>query len=468
MLPLALSAQEPKDAAPLKYWSAPLYWLPSSAQFSSAAKIATAASAAFPTTPLMFVAITPCRVIDTRSIFGFPSPFGAPSLVGGATRSFPMQASTLCNIPASAAAYSLNVTVTPVGGASLGFLTLWPLGSSRPNASTVNNPNALPAIANAAIVPAGNDGSGSVDAYASSTTDLIIDINGYYASPSDNTNLAIGLRALQNNTGNSNTAVGGGTLFENTSGSLNTAIGDATMFYNVTGNGNTATGAFAMQYNITGSQNAAHGAAALQNNTSGQNNTAFGYEALQNNTTGSGNIAVGTFAATNVSNGNGNNIHIGNQGGSADNSTIRIGTSGTQTSFFAAGVSGITTGLSGAVPVVIDANGQLGTVSSSARYKEDIHDMADASTGLLSLRPVTFRYRQPYADGTKPLDYGLIAEEVGRIYPDLVVKDADGQIQTLQYQKLTPMLLNELQKQQREIQELRDSLAELRGRQSEK
>ena len=117
---------------------------------------------------------------------------------------------------------------------------------------------------------------------------------------------------------------------------------------------------------------------------------------------------------------------------------------------------------------MIDTNGQLGTISSSARYKEDIHDMADASSGVLQLRPVTFRYKQPYTDGSKPLDYGLIAEEVAKVYPDLVVKDADGKIQTVQYQKLMPMLLSELQKehergdqQEETIRRLQDRLAAL-------
>jgi hypothetical protein len=111
-----------------------------------------------------------------------------------------------------------------------------------------------------------------------------------------------------------------------------------------------------------------------------------------------------------------------------------------------AGVSGTTTGVADALPVVIDSNGQLGTISSSQRFKEDIQDMGDASSDLLRLRPVTFRYKQAYKDGSKPIDYGLIAEEVADVYPDLVVRNKDGEIQTVQYQKLTPMLLNEVQK----------------------
>jgi hypothetical protein len=93
------------------------------------------------------------------------------------------------------------------------------------------------------------------------------------------------------------------------------------------------------------------------------------------------------------------------------------------------------------------ATGQLGTINSSRRYKDDIQDMDTANSDLLKLRPVTFRYKQPYADGSKPLDYGLIAEEVAEVYPDLVSRNADGQIETVQYHKLAPMLLNELQKE---------------------
>lgn len=117
--------------------------------------------------------------------------------------------------------------------------------------------------------------------------------------------------------------------------------------------------------------------------------------------------------------------------------------------------------------MVIDSNGQLGTVNSSARFKEDIQDMSDASNGLLLLRPVTYRYRTPYDDRDKPLDYGLIAEEVAAIYPDLAVKGRDGQIETVQYQKLTPMLLNELQKQDRRARQQDEAIRLLEVRLAE-
>jgi hypothetical protein len=117
-----------------------------------------------------------------------------------------------------------------------------------------------------------------------------------------------------------------------------------------------------------------------------------------------------------------------------------------------AGVSGVATGLGSPVPVLIDANGQLGTMNSSLRFKEDIQDMGDASSALMSLRPVTFRYKQPYTDGSKPIDYGLIAEEVANVYPGLVAYSPSGEFQTVQYQKVNAMLLNEVQKQNAQLQ----------------
>ena len=126
-----------------------------------------------------------------------------------------------------------------------------------------------------------------------------------------------------------------------------------------------------------------------------------------------------------------------------------LGKVGTQTMTFIAGVRGITTANFDAIPVVIDSTGQLGTVSSSRRFKEDIHDMADASRRLLGLRPVTFRYTQAYINGAKPIQYGLIAEEVADVFPELAVRGADGQVETVHYETLNVLLLNELQRQVR-------------------
>ena len=135
-----------------------------------------------------------------------------------------------------------------------------------------------------------------------------------------------------------------------------------------------------------------------------------------------------------------------------------------QTSAFIAGIYGTTTSANNAVPVLVDSNGNLGTISSSRRYKEDIQDMRDASSGLLRLRPVTFRYKQAFGDGSKPIQYGLIAEEVAEVYPDLVARSADGQIETVKYQVLDSMLLNELQKQNETIAAQKDQIRSLEER----
>jgi hypothetical protein len=191
------------------------------------------------------------------------------------------------------------------------------------------------------------------------------------------------------------------------------------------------------------------GNVALGGNTTGIRNIGIGDFAGASITTGGFNIAIGDQAANNVSGGSFNNIHIGSQGLFSDSNTIRIGTQDTQATFFAAGISGAT--VSGA-PVIVDTTtGQLGVASSSRRYKEDIQDMVDASDGLMKLRPVTFRYQKPFADGSKPIQYGLIAEEVADVYPDLVARSTDGQIETVKYQVLDSMLLNGVQKQQKKI-----------------
>ncbi|MBV8903456.1 MAG: tail fiber domain-containing protein [Acidobacteriia bacterium] len=220
-----------------------------------------------------------------------------------------------------------------------------------------------------------------------------------------------------------------------------------------------------MLSSFSGHDNTAVGTEALPSNFNGSNNVAIGNLALRDNTYGNNNIAIGDHAGIGVS-GTSNNIYIGSVGLPYDNGVIRIGAIafpiyGTQTSFFAAGIRGVTTGNNNAIPVVIDSNGQLGTISSSRRFKEEIRDMGDASTNLMRLRPVTFRYQKPFADGSKPVQYGLIAEEVAEVYPDLVAHSADGQIETVKYQVLDSMLLNELQKEHQKVEQLESRLATL-------
>jgi len=279
------------------------------------------------------------------------------------------------------------------------------------------------------------------------------------STPSFNT--AIGTDALSSNTtGSGNTATGRDALFSNTTGAGNTASGRDALLNNTTGSGNTASGFQALFFN-NASNNTASGFLALSNNDTGTDNTAFGQSALLNNTAGSGNIAIGANAGSALTSGS-SNIYIGNPGVAAESFAIRIG-NGSQTSAFMAGISGRTVGV-GAVTVLIDSTGKLGTMLSSRRFKEDIHDMGEASSGLLRLRPVTFRYKEAYADGARPVQYGLIAEEVAEVHPDLVVYSSTGEVQTVQYHKLVPMLLNELQKQHRRVDALQAENAGLKAR----
>ena len=209
--------------------------------------------------------------------------------------------------------------------------------------------------------------------------------------------------------------------------------------------GNTAMGYTAL-FNNNANYNTAVGSAALSNNTMGGNNTALGYFALSGVTLGGGNIAIGSAAAQNVAGSGSFNIEIGNQGVPTDSNVTRIGTPGEQLSTFIAGINNST--ITGS-PVLVNSSGQLGVLLSSQRYKEDIQDMGTASDALMRLRPVTFHYKRPAEDGRKPLNYGLIAEEVVKIYPELVVYGEHGEIESVQYHQLPALLLNELQQQHR-------------------
>jgi hypothetical protein len=328
------------------------------------------------------------------------------------------------------------------------------------------------------VANSGSIGVGTV--FPGSAVDVAGDINfsgilRFQATPvfqvsgvGQNANTSVGTRAFLGNSGTGNTGVGGEVLMRNTSGNNNTGVGTQALGFNTTGGNNTAVGVAALGASTDGFDNTAVGLQALGETTDGIFNTAIGYQALDFNTTGNLNIAIGSGAGTRVSGSNSNNIHIGSVGASGDSNTIRLGggTSGVsdaaiQTSFFAAGIRGFTTGQNNAVPVLIDSNGQLGTVSSSRRFKEDIQDMGETSSGLMRLRPVTFRYKKPFDDGSKPIQYGLIAEEVAEVYPDLVARSADGQIETVKYQVLPSMLLNEVQRQQSEIQGQADQIRAL-------
>src|SRR5208282_1652664 len=242
-----------------------------------------------------------------------------------------------------------------------------------------------------------------------------------------------------------NATIGGTcTPLTNTSSgdNANTAAGYGALFSDTTGGGNTATGSEALYYNTTGNENTATGVSALEDNTTGQDNTATGFAALFSNTTGSNNIGIGNEGGSALTTGS-NNIDVGNGGVAGESNTIRIGTQGTQTDTYIAGIFG-TPKIKKACEVVVETTGLLGCVKSSARYKRDIRDMGDASDKLMKLRPVTFTYK---ADSTGTKQYGLIAEEVEKVYPELVIDGADGKPETVAYQVLPAMLLNEVQKQ---------------------
>jgi hypothetical protein len=199
---------------------------------------------------------------------------------------------------------------------------------------------------------------------------------------------------------------------------------------------------------------------ALASDTTGSLNTALGYESLGGITTGTTNVALG-FTAGSALTTESNNIDIMNNGAGGDSGVIRIGTNGYQVKTFIEGIRGVTTGVNNAIAVMIDSNGQLGTVSSSIRFKQDVHDMGGLSSRIYGLRPVTFRDKAN--PGGVP-HVGLIAEEVEKVMPELAVRGKDGQIETVAYQDLTPMLLNELQKLKAENDAVKQENAELKAR----
>jgi hypothetical protein len=314
------------------------------------------------------------------------------------------------------------------------------------------------------------------------------------ANTTGNYNAAFGNNALERNTqGNHNTGIGFFALNSNTTGSDNAALGYTALNFNTTGKDNVATGAFALESNTLGNSNAALGSYALTANTTGVENTASGTKALFTNktgnhntaagfyalylATGSHNTAIGTRSLNYLSTGEdnialgyeagysvatgGNNIEIGSKGDKDDAQTIRLGTQDTQKQTFIAGIFGATA--SGGVPVVITPTGQLGTVTSSARFKRDIHDMGNVTTTLMALRPVTFEYRADLDPAATP-QFGLIAEEVAKVAPALVVRDSAQQPYTVRYDAVNAMLLQQVQQQQRTIADQQKLLQALSAR----
>jgi hypothetical protein len=448
-LPLTLAAQSLQEHAvvPLHNWSAPRHLQRSQVQTQQ--RVLTPKSQ-LPggVTPdsLIFVPIEPCRLADTRPGSGYPD-LGSTPLTSLTPRNLFIAGSCGVPLPVPAGppgpeAYSLNVTVVPPSITPGGYLLVYPNPAIPvPLAASLTWTAGAAFQTNAVITADSSDGS--VNLVVDFPTNVVVDINGYYSAPTN---------------AGADTALGSGALANDTLGIENTALGLSALYSNSTGSSNTAIGYKALWEATEGSYNVALGDAAMGNGPAGFNNSAVGSGALYA-VSGSNNIAVGYNAGLYLTAGN-YNIMIGGSGTSTDDHTIRIGEPQTspdvQTSTYIAGILGNT--LSGASNVVISSTGQLGVqpmVVSSRRYKDDIQDMGYASSGLLKLRPVTFHYKKPAADGSKPLEYGLIAEEVADVYPELVIRGADGQIESVQYAKLPAMLLNEVQKQQRQIQEQR-------------
>jgi hypothetical protein len=535
---------------PIRNWAAPLYWQPSRQESAlilqareahrtvqevageprqAVEELSPVVDALVSYPPLVFVGMTPCRVMDTRVGQGQTGAFGPPALGVGETRTVPLPAHPTCGVPATAQAYSLNVTVVPPG--PLGYITMWPTGATKPLVATLN---ALDGQIhnNAAIVPAGV--SGSINIYVTNATDVVVDMNGYYAPPNalalgpgaagtpaltfgdtltglystglgsvsiatggtervqvtpaglsvagnldfSNAITKAGANFLRTNADSlfvgegadgsmlnihDNSAFGGGALASlTTNGSWNTAVGYQAGTALTSGQDSVAVGERALYSTTDGSENTAVGDEALYQNVHGAYNTALGSYAL-NSASGSSNIAIGYYAGNSLSTGS-NNIDIGNVGVGTESGTTRIG-SGSQTRTFISGIRGVTTGNSDAVAVMIDSNGQLGTVSSSRTVKRDIEDMGDTTGTIMGLRPVRFRYKAHGPDS--PRQYGLVAEEVAEVAPDLVARNNDGEIETVYYDKVYAMMLNELQAQRRVIESQKKDLIQLESRLAE-
>ena len=312
--------------------------------------------------------------------------------------------------------------------------------------------------------PGGNTAEGQ-EALFSLTSGIYNTALGWLSLESVSTgdlNTGVGAGTLVFNTANENTATGAGALLSNTSGFRNTANGSFALASNTIGNNNTAVGSNALSSDTIGGSNTAVGHDALSNNATGNNNTAVGREALLNNTTGESNVAVGRGALANSTTGVSNlalGIDAGNQVTAASN-VIAIGHTAADVSdtTWIGNVFGVITQSGTTAPVVVSDTGQLGTVASSERFKKDIATMQKASEAVLSLRPVTFHYK---SDVKETPQFGLVAEEVAKVNPALVLPDKEGKPYTVRYEAVNAMLLNEFLKEHRKVEQLEKQIEAL-------
>jgi trimeric autotransporter adhesin len=352
---------------------------------------------------------------------------------------------------------ALSSLTSGVDNTALGYYTLYSNTTGRFNtavgmwslkSNTVGEHNTAIGVTALSLNTTGNNNSA-------------IGVNALYANTTGDENTAIGVNALYTNTtGGKNTANGVRALFLNTTGGENTAIGRQALCVNTTGSGNTAIGANALFLN-GGSSNTADGSNALGEIRAGDDNTAIGAGALSR--LGffglpTGNTALGSGAGANLTEGD-NNIYLDNPGVDTESGTVRIGTPGTHTATFIAGISG--TAVSGTA-VVVDGNGQLGVATSSARFKDEIKPMDKTSEAILALKPVTFRYKRE-VNAERTTQFGLVAEDVEKVNPDLVVRDKEGQPYSVRYDAVNAMLLNEFLKEHRKNEEQQVTIAQLKS-----
>jgi endosialidase-like protein len=504
LAPLTVLAQVQSDAVPLKPWPAPLFWQPASAEIQMARDTVTEAAAdTRPANSLVFVGMTPCRVADTRNGSGFSGAFGPPSLVGGAKRTFPIQSSPNCSIPAIAQAYSFNITIVPPG--FVDFVTVGPTPvSTPPTFSTLNGyvcafSASACVISNAAIVPAGT--SGSVDVYASQNTNLIIDINGYYAAQTGIT-LAQGAAGTPSVSFNGDPGTG---IYSSGAGTLNIATLGVNRF-SVASNGDvSSTGSFIStgslySYNATrhffytdaGSTLKGFLGPGLNSDLSliskrsgdwlrlGANGANVGFWVnggadSDNNPqmvlTPNG-LGIGTLAPL-------YRLHVEASGfeqtaimAKAPNFGVRgeaanIGLYGKTTSGIGVegdspngwGVLGTsTTGYAGYFQGNVYVTGSI-TQNSDARLKQDVASLGYGLRDLLRLRPVSFNWKDRPDRGRQ---LGLIAQEVEPVLPELVTTDKDAeQTKGLNYIGLVPVTIKAIQEQQAQIEDQKKRIADL-------
>jgi trimeric autotransporter adhesin len=318
------------------------------------------------------------------------------------------------------------------------------------------------------------DGTDALQGNTTGIDNTATGVQALAANISGSSNTANGYQSLfSNTTGSSNTATGINALYFNKAGNYNTATGRGALYKNTASN-NTATGYQALNNNTSGTYNTAHGTKALAANTTSNYNTALGYQALNASTggyntalganalpastTGSSNIAIGSAAGFYVTTGS-NNIDIGSSG-TTESGTMRLGTPGLQTNTYIAGIYGVT--VPGGITMIVDSSGHLGTSTSSARFKENIQPMDNASEAILALKPVTFRYKHELDPEGIP-QFGLVAEQVAKVNPDLVARDDQGKPYSVRYEAVNAMLLNEFLKEHRKVEQQEATITQLKS-----